>query len=158
MGSTHSGSGLHRSCLRSAPLLSSLPPFLPPCGVWLLAQVGGSGQEGECSCPSQGHSQKQYDSPSREMKEPGAREPVSGAKTGQAVISQVHRVLKWPGAAAAPMFPFFLNEGGLRAPVSWSSTLAESLRGGLFSAQGALGRSAGMAVPPGLVLGPRCTC
>ena len=56
--------------------------------------VGGSGQEGACCGPSPGHSQKQYVFSSREIKESGAREPVSGGKTGQPVISQVHRVPK----------------------------------------------------------------
>lgn len=56
--------------------------------------VGDNGQERRYCCPSQGHGQKKYVFPSREIKESGAREPVSGRKTGQAVISQVHGVLK----------------------------------------------------------------
>lgn len=55
--------------------------------------VGDNGQERRYSCPAQGHGQKQYVFPSREIKESGAREPVSGGKMGQAVISQAHHVL-----------------------------------------------------------------
>lgn len=44
----------HRSLLRSVHL-----PSASTCGVWLLSQGGAGGREGGCSCPSQGHSQKQ---------------------------------------------------------------------------------------------------
>lgn len=45
------------------------------CRLWLLPQAGDGGQEGGCSCPSRGHSQKQYVFLSREIKESGEREP-----------------------------------------------------------------------------------
>lgn len=107
------------------------------CRLWLLSQAGDGGQEGGCSCPSQGHSQKQYVFPSREIKESGEREPClegrqSGCYFSSSLCPEIAQrlsappKLRWPEGtlALAPQAGkvltgrHFLSMRGLR-PLCW---------------------------------------